>query len=101
MGRLRKMSVLLDTNVLLRRVQPSHPSHFQAAESVAKLLTDNQAVCFTQQNIAEFWNVATRPQENNGLGFPLALVIRAVSEVELLLTFLRTRPLFTRNGKDW
>jgi predicted nucleic acid-binding protein len=82
------MSVLVDTNILLRRVQPSHPSHLHAAESVAMLLAIGESVCFTQQNIVEFWNVATRPHDKNGLGFPLSLVIQAVSEVERLLTFL-------------
>jgi predicted nucleic acid-binding protein len=45
-------------------------------------------VCFTAQNMIEFWNVATRPEDKNGLGFALELVIKAVSEVERLLTFL-------------
>ncbi|MDQ2711171.1 MAG: hypothetical protein M3Y24_02865 [Acidobacteriota bacterium] len=32
------MSILADTNILLRRTQPDHPSHTLAVESVAKLL---------------------------------------------------------------
>jgi predicted nucleic acid-binding protein len=33
-----KMSILVDTNVLLRRTQPDHASHGAAVESVAQLL---------------------------------------------------------------
>lgn len=67
------MSILADTNILLRRTQPDHRSHSQAVESVAKLLAAREPVYFTLQNISEFWNVATRPVTNNGLGFPWRL----------------------------
>ena len=49
------MSILADTNILLRRTQPDHPSHTLAVESVAKLLAAAEPVYFTLQNIAEFW----------------------------------------------
>ncbi len=48
------MSILLDTNILLRRAQPSHPSHAFAVDSVARLLAAGETVHFTLQNIAEF-----------------------------------------------
>ncbi len=66
------MSVLVDTNVLLRRTQPDHSSHTIAVESVAKLLRSGEPVRFTLQNISEFWNVVTRPIANNVLGYPVA-----------------------------
>ena len=50
------MSILADTNILLRRTQPDHPSHNLAVESVARLLS-----------------LCTRPTANNGLGFSVAL----------------------------
>ena len=61
------MSILADTNILLRRTQPDHPSHRIAVESVASLLNAGEAVYVTFQNISEFWNVATRPIGNNGM----------------------------------
>jgi hypothetical protein len=33
------------------------------------------------QNIAEFWNVATRPAEHNGLGFPAPAALVEVEKV--------------------
>jgi predicted nucleic acid-binding protein len=86
------MSILVDTNILLRRTQPNHPSHSVAVESIARLLSVGEPVCFTFQNISEFWNVATRPIEKNGLGFPAALTLREVEKIERLLTYLPDSP---------
>jgi predicted nucleic acid-binding protein len=55
------VSVLVDTNVLLRRAQPDHISHTAAIDSVARLVASGEPAHVTAQNIAEFWNVATRP----------------------------------------
>jgi predicted nucleic acid-binding protein len=60
------MRVLVDTNVLLRSAQPNHPLCSQATRAVSKLIRQKEAVFFCSQNIAEFWNVATRPAELNG-----------------------------------
>lgn len=79
------MSILADTNVLLRRTQPSHPSHRTAVDAVAKLLAAGEPVYFTLQNISEFWNVLTRPIANNGLGFSAELALREVEKIERLL----------------
>jgi predicted nucleic acid-binding protein len=47
------MSVLIDTNVLLRRTQPDHSHHAAAVESVTSLLATGEPVCFTPQNAAK------------------------------------------------
>jgi predicted nucleic acid-binding protein len=82
------MRVLLDTNILLRSAQPSHPLCRQATHAVSKLLRQRDAVFFCSQNIAEFWNVATRPAEENGLGFSQEEVLREVSSIESLFALL-------------
>jgi len=82
------MSVLVDTNVLLRRTQPNHASHAAAVESVANLLGSGEPVCFTPQNISEFWNVITRPTASNGLGFSAFMAAAEVGKIELVLTLL-------------
>ena len=84
------MPVLVDTNVLLRRTQPNHEHHAVAMESVARLLAANETVCFTPQNISEFWNVVTRPVAHNGLGFSVSLVTGEVEKIERMLTLIRT-----------
>ena len=86
------MSILVDTKILLRRAQPTHPNHVMAVESVARLLAAGEVVYFRFQNIAEFWNVATRQVAKNGLGFPVALVLSEVGKIERLLTLLPDSP---------
>lgn len=86
------MAVLIDTNVLRRRVQPDHPHNAAAIESVALFLEKAEPVHFTLRNISEFWNVATRPIGNNGLGFPVALVAREIMDIERALTLLADTP---------
>ena len=86
------MSILADTNILLRRTQPDHPSHMAAVESVAKLLAAAEPVYFTLQNISEFWNVATRPVANNGLGFSVQLALTEVEKIEGFLAVLPDSP---------
>ncbi|MFO1025242.1 MAG: type II toxin-antitoxin system VapC family toxin [Acetobacteraceae bacterium] len=82
------MSILIDTNVLLRRIQPDHPSHPVAFESVAHILSGDQLGCYTPQVVAEFWNAATRPAEKNGLGLSVAMTLHKVHEIEEMLTLL-------------
>jgi len=86
------MSVLIDTNILLRSAQPTHPLCSQATHAVATLLKQNENVFFCPQNIAEFWNVATRPVNVNGLGFSHAEVLNEVGNIEGLLTLLPDGP---------
>jgi predicted nucleic acid-binding protein len=76
------MSVLVDTNVLLRRIQPDHEHHAPAIDSVARLLATGEQVYFTFQNISEFWNVMTRPITANGLVFSPAFALGEVDKIE-------------------
>jgi predicted nucleic acid-binding protein len=86
------MSVLVDTNVLLRRTQPKHELYTVAVESVAQILGTGEPVYFTLQNISEFWNVVTRPLANNGLGFAPAMALAEVEKIERILTRLPDTP---------
>jgi predicted nucleic acid-binding protein len=86
------MRVLVDTNILLRSAQPTHPLCSEATSAVSKLLRQEDAVFFCSQNIAEFWNVATRPAEVNGLGFSHEEALQEVASIENLLTLLPDIP---------
>lgn len=76
------MSVFVDTNVLLRSVQPSHPMHDAAVGAVATLIRDGEQLVITPQIIAEFWNVVTRPVEQNGLGWAHQEALDAIVRME-------------------
>ncbi|MGH9656852.1 MAG: type II toxin-antitoxin system VapC family toxin [Bryobacteraceae bacterium] len=85
------MSVLVDTNILLRGAQPTHPL-CSLANAVAELIEQNELVFFCPQNIAEFWNVATRPRDVNGLGMPHDKAVKEIARIEELLTLLPDVP---------
>lgn len=80
--------LLVDTNVLLRRTQPSHEHHFLALEAVAHFLDLGETLYFTHQNIAEFWSVATRPRVNNGLALSPEQTLAEVRKLERFLHLL-------------
>lgn len=86
------MRVLVDTNVLLRSAQPNHPLCFQATRAVSRLIRQEHSVFFTPQNVAEFWNVATRPAGLNGLGLSNEEAMADVGSIERLLTLLPDTP---------
>ncbi len=86
------MSFLVDTNILLRSVEPLHPQYSIAVGGVSRLLSENTRVYFTLQNIAEFWNVATPPRDRNGLGLTIRGVRAEVDKIESLLTLLPDTP---------
>ena len=66
------MVYLVDTNVLLRFAGRTHPMHPTVRTAVRKLHAGGHTLRATPQNLVEFWNVATRPAVNNGLGLSLA-----------------------------
>jgi|SRR5580698_5500568 predicted nucleic acid-binding protein len=59
---------LVDSNVLLRWVQPNHSDYPVIVTAIDVLLRQGAVLCYTSQNVAEFWNTCTRPVERNGYG---------------------------------
>src|SRR5690242_19889215 len=62
------MRILLDTNVLLRSVEPTHAHHQTSVTAIDILSKQKHELLVAPQVLYEFWSVATRPLENNGLG---------------------------------
>lgn len=86
------MSILVDTNVLLRRTQPDHSHYSVAVESVRRLIAAGEPVHYTLQNIAEFWNAITRPVTSNGLGVSTAVALAEVEKIERVMERLSDIP---------
>lgn len=76
------MTYLVDTNLLLRVVERSHQLHSIAASAIVKLREDGQFLRTSVQNYIEFWNVATRPKDKNGLGYTPVDAERLLQKVE-------------------
>jgi predicted nucleic acid-binding protein len=66
------MPYLADTNILLRFISPSDPNHLLIRNAIQTLLQQGEQICYTSQNLAEFWNVCTRPATSRG-GFGLSI----------------------------
>jgi predicted nucleic acid-binding protein len=66
------MVYLADTNILLRFVSPSDSHHTLVVDTFSSLLKQGKRIHYTPQNLVEFWNVCTRPNEARG-GFGLTI----------------------------
>jgi predicted nucleic acid-binding protein len=86
------VAFLLDTNILLRSIEPGHPMNADAVASVAALLAAGETVYIVPQNISEFWNVCTRPSANNGLGLTPEQTETEVTRLEALLNLVLDAP---------
>ena len=82
------MKWLVDTNVLLRSAQSSHPMHSDVARSLAVLKSGGDELRIIAQNLIEFWAVATRPLVSNGLGITVAEAVQELAELKTLFAIL-------------
>ncbi len=82
---------LVDTNILLRS-HPSDPQYLLVARSLAKLKQDGETLCIAQQNLVEYWVVATRPRENNGMGMQAADAMAEIQRLRVAFHVLEGLP---------
>jgi predicted nucleic acid-binding protein len=59
---------LIDSNVLLRWVKPDDHDYALVVSAIDVILRGGAVLCYTSQNVAEFWNTCTRPLDRNGYG---------------------------------
>jgi predicted nucleic acid-binding protein len=90
--------IFADTNILLRSVQTSDPHFPITRAALTKLRARQEIVCIAPQNLVEFWVVATRPQTENGLGFPHT---RAASEITMLQGLFQLLPYKPEVLETW
>jgi predicted nucleic acid-binding protein len=79
---------LIDTNVLLRLSRQDDPQHQLIATTIEALGRQGADLCFAIQNIAEFWNVVTRPTDRNGYGLTIVEANQRVEFIERTMTLL-------------
>jgi predicted nucleic acid-binding protein len=80
------MLILADSGILLRLFEPSDPLHTDVRNSVAVLQSLGETLVTATQNVAEFWNVCTRPSTARG-GFGLDIVQTELRLREVESTF--------------
>jgi predicted nucleic acid-binding protein len=81
-------SALVDTNVLLRLLQPAHVHYPLASSAIAGLRQQNFDLCIVPQNLVEFWVVATRPLAGNGLGMSPLMIAGEIRGLRNLFRLL-------------
>jgi predicted nucleic acid-binding protein len=65
---MAQMPYLIDSNILLRWVKSNHEQHHLVVSAIDTILKRAGDLCYTSQNLAEFWNACTRPIDRNGYG---------------------------------
>ncbi len=71
-------SYLLDTNIILRFTNNQFPEYNQVDNAISQILEQGDRCFITSQVVIEFWVVATRPMNVNGLGWTLEATEQAV-----------------------
>jgi predicted nucleic acid-binding protein len=73
------MRLLIDTNILLRLGDKGHVMHGEAFAALDRLGANGHECLIVPQVIYEYWVVATRPAQLNGLGMTVASADLAVA----------------------
>lgn len=79
---------LIDTNILLRLSRESDPQHELIKSALDELDRQGSELYFSLQNIAEFWNVCTRPIQRNGYGLSAFETNHGIEAIERIMTLL-------------
>jgi predicted nucleic acid-binding protein len=87
------MRVLLDSNILARLAQHTHPMHATARDAVATLQRSGETLHTVPQTYYEFWVVATRPVAVNGLGLSANEASSELVRLQSLFPVLPDSPL--------
>jgi predicted nucleic acid-binding protein len=74
------MRYLIDTGILLRIIDEKDRRHQFVQSAFETLGSQRHDLYVTTQNIAELWNVATRPIANNGLNLSPTTVSQLIQQ---------------------
>jgi predicted nucleic acid-binding protein len=86
------MNYLVDTNILLRLVQKNSPMNPDAEKAITALKRQGASLYIIPQNIIEFWAVATRPVENNGIGLSTTQAVQEIEKLKKIFVLLLDTP---------
>lgn len=86
------MRVLVNTNVLVRAAMPTDPQYAEALNSLLTLGRLGHVPSVVPQVVYEYWVVATRPKEQNGLAISVAEATRDIDDICRDYLFLEDAP---------
>ena len=87
------MEVLADSGILLRLLEPTDPQHTTIEQAVRALHARGDRIVIAPQNVAEFWNVCTRPvTARGGYGLGITESNRRLTIIEAVFAVLSEPP---------
>lgn len=89
---------LLDSNILIRWIQPDDRDYPVVKTALDVLVEQGSILCYTSQNLAEFWNACTRPVDRNGYGLTPQ---EADRRARILESRLRLLPDSIETHQEW
>jgi predicted nucleic acid-binding protein len=91
---------LVDTNILLRFLLRNDPAYTAIRQAVRTLKSRSEQIVTTSQNMAEFWNVCTRPATvRGGLGLSVEATEMRLRLLERHFPVLPDSPSIYQNWK--
>ena len=82
------MAYLPDTNIVLRLVNKKDPLHQIVSQAIEQLGQNGEELVIIPQILVEFWTVATRPTDVNGLGMTTDEAEKELENLQKLFTLL-------------
>jgi len=82
------MMIVLDTNIVIRYLNAADPAFARVSRALQAAVQSREEPCICAQSVFEFWVVATRPIEVNGLGLTPPEARAAVDRIREALTML-------------
>lgn len=83
---------LLDSNILLRSIDKTHPHHGIVRRAIPALMEQGALLYLAAQSLVEFWTVATRPTTVNGLGLTPVMAQVEIANFKAAFTRLEEAP---------
>ncbi len=83
---------LLDTNVVVRLLEPAAPEHVLVREAIRRLLLEGHTLVLAPQVLTELWVVATRPVDVNGFGWSPSKAADAITRLRGQFALLAEGP---------
>ena len=82
------MAYLSDSNIVLRFAQTTDPLYQTVSQAIDKLQQNGETIVLIPQILVEFWVVATRPANVNGLGMTTDETEKELENLQKLFTVL-------------
>jgi predicted nucleic acid-binding protein len=96
------MRYLLDTGILIRLPHRTDAFHSLIRQTLVRLGREGHTFVTGTQNIAEFWNVCTRPSSaRGGLGLDINIVRKRLRMIERFIVVLHETDSSYTIWKSW